>query len=103
MNSEDIKVSGFNNKNIGKVTITLTYKEKTTTFDVNIIEEEKAKNSNLDNAKGITKQVKAYYFTDDSTKDYTLIDVEINNISRNLNNDKVEYYYYLSTAQKSMV
>lgn len=99
MDSANVKVSGFDNKNIGKVTITLSYQEKTTTFDVNIIEEEKAKNSNLDNAKCSTKQVKAYYFTTDSTKDYTLIDVEINNISRNLNNDKVEYYYYLSTVQ----
>lgn len=99
MDLADMKVSGFNNKNVGKVTITLTYKEKTTTFDVNIIKEENAKNSNLDNAKSITKQVKAYYFTDNSTKDYTLIDIEINNISRNLNNDKVEYYYYLSTVQ----
>ncbi len=99
MTSKQIAVTGFNNNKAGKITITLTYQEKATMFDINIIEEEKAENSNLANAKCVTKQIKAYYFTNNSAKDYTVMDVEINNISRNLNNDKVEYYYYLSTIQ----
>ena len=99
MTSEQIEVTGFDNKNVGKITITLTYQTKTTTFEVEIIEEVKAENSNLENAQSDVKQIKAYYFTNNSQEDYTLIEVEVNNIERNLSNDKVEYYYYLSTVQ----
>lgn len=100
MTSEQIDVIGFDNKNVGKITVTLTYQSKTTTLEVEIIEEEKAKNSNLANAQSDVKQIKAYYFTNNSQEDYTLIEVEVNNIERNLTNDKVEYYYYLSTVQE---
>ena len=99
MSSEQIETTGFDNKNIGKNTITLTYQSKTTTFEVEIIEEVKAENSNLENAKSDIKKIKAYYFTDNAKEDYTLIELEINNIERNLSNDKVEYYYYLSTIK----
>lgn len=99
MTYEQIEVTGFDNKNVGKITITLTYQSKTTTFEIEIIEEVKAENSNLVNAKSDVKQIKAYYFTNNSQEDYTLIEVDVNNIERNLNNDKVEYYYYLSTAK----
>ena len=99
MTSEKINVTGFDNKNVGKITITLTYQAKTTEFEVEIIEEEKAENSNLDNANSDVKKIKAYYFSDNSQKDYILIELEINNIERNLNNDKLEYYYYLSTTE----
>lgn len=106
MTSEQVAVTGFNNKKTGKITITLTYQSKTTNLEVEIVEEkveipeeEKAKNSVLTNAKGSVKEVKAYYFTDDSKKDYTLMKIEVNNIERILSNDKVEYYYYLSTTK----
>jgi len=99
MTSKQVTVTGFDNKNVGKITLTLTYQSKTTTLEVEIIEEEKAENSNLDKAKGAVKHVKAYYFTDDSTKDYTILELEIDSITRNLNNDKLEYYYYLSTTK----
>lgn len=99
MTSEQIEVTGFENKNVGKNIITLTYQTKTTTFEVDIIEEVKAENSNLANAQSAVKQIKAYYFTNNSQEDYTLIEVEVNNIIRNLSNDKVEYCYYLSTVQ----
>ena len=99
MTSDQIEVTGFDNKNVGKITVTLTYQTKTTTFEVDIIEEVKAENSNLANAQSDVKQIKAYYFTNNSQEDYTLIEVEVNNIVRNLSNDKVEYYYYLSTVQ----
>lgn len=99
MTSEQVTVTGFDNKNIGKITLTLTYQSKTTTLEVEIIEEEKAENSNLENAKCNVKAIKAYYFTNNSQEDYTLMEIEINTLERNLSNDKVEYYYYLSTIK----
>ena len=100
MTSEQITVTGFDNKNVGKITVTLTYKTKTTVLELEIIEEVKAKNSNLSNAKSDVKQIKAYYFTNNSQDDYTLINVEVNSIERNLTNDKVEYYYYISSNKE---
>ncbi len=61
--------------------------------------EEEVQNSNLENAKCDVKSVKAYFFTDKTKKEYGTIDIEINNITRDLNNDSYEYYYYLSPNQ----
>lgn len=96
LDSEQVTVTGFDNTKLGKQIITVTYQTKTAQFEIEIIEEIKAVNSNLDNAKCDIQKVQAYYYTDDSKKDYTLMNVEINKITRNLTNDKVEYYYYLS-------
>lgn len=75
--------------------VIIKYENKTTTQEITV--EEKAINSNLDNAKIDIKRVQAYYYTDNFQKDYTLINVEVHNILRNLTNDAVEYYYCLST------
>ncbi len=101
MSSNQITATGFDNKNVGQITIKLAYQSKMVELEVEIIEEEieKAENSNFTNVKIDIKQIKAYYFTDNSQEDYTLINVEINNIKGNLNNDKVDYYYYLSTIK----
>ena len=96
MAAEGVTVTGFSNEKVGKVTITVTYQNKTVQFEVQIIEE-KAENSNLNNATSNVKKVKAYFYTNGTKKDYVLIDVEVNNISLNKSNDKVEYYYYLSS------
>ena len=99
MTSEGVTVSGFSNKNVGIVTITVTYQNKTTQFQVEIVKEVneiKAVNSNLDNIQCNIKNVQAYYFTNNSQNNYALINVEIDNISRNMSNDSLEYYYYLS-------
>ena len=98
MTSNEVSAIGFDNSNLGKITITLTYESKTTQYEVEIIEEVviKAENSKMDNAVVVVEKVKAYYFTDDSNKDYTLIDVRINGIEKNTSNDKLEYYYYIS-------
>ena len=98
MSSEQVNVTGFSNKTAGKLTITVEYQSKITSFEVEIIEE-KANNSNIAGAQSNVKSIKAYYFTNKSKEDYTTIDLEINNITRNLSNDKVEYYYYLSTVK----
>lgn len=99
MDSEQVTVTGFDNKNVGKISLTLIYQSKTVELDIEIIEEivEKAENSILENAKCDVKEIKVYYFTNNSQEDYTLINLEINSINRNVNNDKLEYYYYLST------
>lgn len=61
--------------------------------------DEEVQNSNLENAKCDVKSVKAYFFTDKTKKEYGTIDIEVNNITRDLNNDSYEYYYYLSPNQ----
>lgn len=102
MTSEEIVATGFSNKNLGKIIITLKYQTKTVELEVEIIAEEveeKAENSNLDNIKCNVIGVKASYSSDDTENNYTLMEVEINGIVKNLNNDKLEYYYYLSTRQ----
>lgn len=50
----------------------------------------------LTNSKCDVKKVQAYYYTNNSQKDYVLINTEISGISRDLTNDSVEYYYHLS-------
>lgn len=101
MTSDEVSATGFSNSNLGTITITLTYQSKITQYEVEIIEEtvieENAENSKMDNAVADVKKVKAYYFTGNSQKDYTLIEVEINGIEKSVNNDKTEYYYYLSS------
>lgn len=62
-------------------------------------ETQKAQNSKLDNLSTDVKNIRAYYYTDNSNKDYTLIDMQVNGITKNLTNDKLEYYYYLSTSK----
>lgn len=96
LTSKEISISGFNNSNLGKQRITVTYQNKSTQFEIEVVEEETAKNSNFDNISCNVEKTQAYYFTNDSSKDYTLISVKINKINRNLTNDKIEYYYYLS-------
>lgn len=58
--------------------------------------DEKAQNSNFDNAQCDIKSIKYYSFTDTSKEEYVEMEVEVNGITRNLNNDSYEYYYYLS-------
>lgn len=99
MKNEMITVTGFDNKTLGKKTITLMYQEKTVTFDVEIIEEVKPKNSNFDNITLNVNNVRFYAFTDKNIKGYMTVNVTLSNIDRNLENDSNEYYYYLSPNQ----
>ena len=92
MTNEQVETSGFSNQETGKVTITLTYLTKITTFEVEIVDEVIAQNSKLDNA---TAKITNYKIEEDKI----LIDVEVTNIERNQNNDSMEYYYYLSPNQ----
>lgn len=96
MTANEIMATGFNNEEPGTKSITLTYKGKTTQFDVKIKELEKPTNSSFDNIQGNIKRVRAYYFTDKTKKEYVVIDVEISNVVPATGNDKTEYYYSLS-------
>ena len=100
MTDEQVKVTGFENKNIGDITITVEYQTKTTTFSVSIVKEELPKNSTFNNANSNVISVKYYTFSDPSNKEYSIMNLEINNISRNTENDSYEYYYYLSANQE---
>mgnify|MGYP004501572349 CR=1 FL=1 len=105
MTSEDVTASGFDNTTLGNNTITITYKEKTLTFDIEIKENDKEDikkplNSNFDNMQGKVTRMRAYYFTDVTKNEYTILSVDINNITLASGNDKTEYYYYLSSNPK---
>lgn len=56
----------------------------------------KVQNTNFSNAKCSLNSIKAYYWTNGSSVDYTIVETEISGITRSLENDSYEYYYYLS-------
>ncbi len=90
----DYTIKDGTNLNLNQTSVTIEYEGKTTTQPITV--KSKAINSNLNNIKTEVKKVQAYYFTNNSQNNYTLVNVEINNISRNMKNDMLEYYYYLS-------
>ena len=108
---EQVEVSGFDNKNLGKNTITVTYLSQTTTFDIEIIEDEikdddntndddeNPKNSNFDNVNCDINSAKYYTFSDNSSEEYIIVDLTITGLIRNTGNNSYEYYYYLSPNQ----
>lgn len=96
ISSEGVSVTGFDNTSLGKQQLTVTYQTKTTQFEIEIIEEVVAKNSDFDRIKCNIKKVQAYLNTNNSQSDYLLMNIEITDIIRNSDNDTVEYYYYLS-------
>ena len=103
LTSEQIEATGFNNKKIGKQIITITYQSNKTTFEIEIVEmleNEMPKNSNFDEATCKINNIKYYIFSDKNKKEYAIIDVTLNNIKKNKGNDKVEYYYYLSSNKQ---
>jgi len=62
-------------------------------------EEDEKKDANSSNFEEATCQVtggKIYIFTDDFEKSYITMNIEVNDIKRNMKNDSYEYYYYLS-------
>lgn len=96
MTDTEVSVTGFSNSSAGKIELTVSYKNKVAKFEVSIIEEITAKNSNLDNAKCNILNIKSYAYTDTSKEEYIVIELEVTDIIRNLENDSLEYYYYLS-------
>lgn len=96
MNSKEVTVTGFDNQNIGKQTLKLTYQDKTIEFDIEVKELEKPKHSNYENAKANVTGVKVNISSTDN-KYETILKIELSNIINNINtNDQNEYYYYIS-------
>lgn len=99
MNNEQVKVEGYSNKKIGKITLTITYQTKTVQFEVSIVAkkmEEIAINSNFENIKLNVPIAQIYIYTDNTKKEYYTLETEISNIVKNATNQSFEYYYYLS-------
>ena len=98
MTTEEIKATGFDNTKIGKQSITLTYQGYTVAFDIEIKEEAKPENSNFDNVKADVTGIQAHVSTNNNDEDYMIITVALSGITKATQNDKIEYYYYLSSS-----
>ena len=107
LNDSDYSIANGNNLKLNQDYVTITYLDKSVNQPITVsnndtetnddnIDVNKVENSNMKNAYCVLNNIQAYYYTQDSSKDYTLIDTEIAGISRNINNDSYEYYYYLS-------
>lgn len=96
LTDNEVQITGFNNKILGKNTISVTYKNYRTEFDIEIIKEIIAVNSNFSNASCKVNNMKIYTFTD-NRKSYTLIDATINGIQKAEENESYEYFYYVSS------
>lgn len=101
MSDQSIAVQGFNNTKVGMQTITLVYYNKTTTFDIEIIENVKAKpiSSNFDNTVASITNAEVYVFTDASKESYTEATIKITNIQLGDKDDTYQYEYYISSTQ----
>lgn len=99
LKSEQVSVTGFNNKQVGKNTLTVTYFGQITNFDVEIIAEQAPENSNFDRANFEINSIKYYTFSNANKKEYFMIGSIVNGIVKAEGNDNYEYYYYLSTNQ----
>lgn len=62
-------------------------------------EQTQPENSDLNDIKCNVKGVKLHTYSDNSKKNYAIIDLEITNIQKISDNDSLEYYYYLSDKQ----
>ena len=60
-------------------------------------EVKKPQNSNFDNMQVKVTKMKSYDFTDTTKKEYSIISVDISNITIASGNNKMEYYYYLAS------
>jgi len=98
MTSDEIHISGFDNKQLGLQKIVLTHKEYSLELNIEIKEMPKPENSNFNNAEINVTGIKAHFFTDDTKRSYALINIELNKVERALVNEGMEYYYYISSS-----
>ena len=64
-----------------------------------VIAASQAKNSIFKDCTSKVNKIKRYYYTNKQNSDYTLMDVEVSGISKATDNDKLEYYYYISSNE----
>lgn len=96
----DYNITNGTNLALGQTSVTISYKGKTVTQAITveaITVEAKPQNSNFDNIQGNVTRIRAYYFSNPNTKEYTIISVNLTDISIATGNEKMEYYYYLSS------
>lgn len=115
--NEDVAVTDYEITNgtslkEGQTSVTISYKEKTTSQAITVNKKaddkedpatptppdtkEEAVNSKIDNARANIISEKKYTYTN-GKKEYVVIDTTITGIEKNLSNDQLEYYYYIST------
>lgn len=101
MSESGVTVEGFDNTKLGKNTIKVKYLNLETSFEVEIIEEEKElpENSDFSKATAKNKVMKMYYYTNNTEKNYAEITLEISGITKATVNDSLSYKYYLSSNQ----
>ena len=99
LNSEDVTILGFNNKNVGKNIITVEYETKKATFEVQIIAEAKPENSDFSNINSRVNKVEYYMYSDPNKEEYMVMDLVVDGIIKSTKNDSLEYYYYISPNQ----
>ena len=110
MNNSLVIATGFDNTKVGKQTITLTYKEKMTSFEVEIVEnkttetseeenEKEAIPSNFDSAAANVISTEIYYYSQDIDNIHNQMKIKISNIIPGDKENKYTYYYYISGVQ----
>ena len=108
MTDKNLEVTGYDNKKLGIQYIKLKYKNKIVELEIEIINEEKPetkpeeKLENSDLSKIINKEQKIieYNFKETEQEDYFILEIEMEGIIKNVNHDKLEYYYYISKNKK---
>ena len=100
LTSNDVKVTGFSNESVGKVTLTVTYQDKTTQFEVEVIKEKVAVSSNFDNVEAKGEVTNIVFDSKDIFNSYATVKVELSNIKRSKENESYEYYWYISANQE---
>ena len=96
LNSNSLTITGFNNQNIGKQTITVEYQGFTTSFEVEVKEGTKPILSNFSEAKANVTDASVYLYKEIIEDDYIDMNIEISNIMDRDENTEYTYYYYLS-------
>ena len=105
---KDYKILNGDNLKLNQTSITVSYNGKTAVQNITVkantqIDDNDKKSpisSNFDNSNLNVSSIKYYTFTDPNTKEYVLMNMTVNNVSKNSINDGYKYYYYLSSNQE---
>lgn len=109
MTSTQVTSSGFDNTKLGTQTIVVSYKQKTATFDVEIVKEQTVDttktpvSSNFDGATANLKEVEYRFYASNNDGSYAKMKIKISNIKIGDEDDTYTYYYYLSGTQGDTV
>ena len=115
LSDSDYNISNGSNLKSDQTYVTITYMGKTAEQQITVKEnenldtdpvdtdkepdekEEVPVNTNVTNCYTTISKVQSYQYTDDASKNYTLVELEVAGIKRDLSNDSFEYSYYLSS------